>query len=104
MAVDAGLVVPPRRLRGAGIVSGTALCLITGLLVAHWSTSRYDWLEGLARAVSVGAPIAVGLYARRHTLSGRFGTLLMGVGLASFVATLAGSPDEVVHSIGRVAA
>src|SRR3954451_13090465 len=104
MAVDAGLVVPPRRLRVAVIVAGTALCSITGLLTAHWSASQYDWLEGLARAVAVGAPIAVGLYARRHTLSGRFGTLLMGVGLASFAATLAASPDEVVHSVGRVAA
>jgi signal transduction histidine kinase len=104
MAVDAGLVVPPRRLRVAVIVSGTALGLITGLLVAHWSTSRYDWLEGLGRAVTVGAPIAVGLYARRHTVFVRFGGMLIGVGLAWFMATLAGSPDEVVHSIGRTAA
>src|SRR3954471_17273171 len=103
MAVDTGLVVPPRRLRVAVIVSGSLLCLVTGLLVAHWSASRYDWLEGVARAVTVGAPIAVGLYARRHTVFVRFGTLLMGVGLAWFVATLAGSPEEVVHSIGRIA-
>src|SRR4051812_15575585 len=104
MAVDTGLVVPPRRLRVAVIVSGSLLCLVTGLLVAHWSASRYDWLEGLARAATVGAPIAVGLYARRHTVFVRFGTLLMAVGLAWFVATLAGSPDDVVHSIGRIAA
>src|SRR4051794_2917328 len=104
MAVDAGLVVPPRRLRVAVIVSGSLLCCITALLIAHWSASRYGWLEGIARAATVGAPIAVGLYARRHTVFVRFGALLMGVGLAWFVATLAASPDGVVHSIGRIAA
>jgi signal transduction histidine kinase len=79
-------------------VAGAALCCLTGVLVATWS----NWVEGLARALMVGAPIAVGLYARRRVPFARFGGLLVGIGLIWFVATLSNSPDAVVYSIGRV--
>ena len=94
--------VPPRGLRAAVAVTGTVLCILTGVLVATWSTSRYDWLEGLARAVMVGAPIAVGLYAYSRSPFRRFGVLLAGIGLAWAVASLANSPDGVLYSVGRV--
>ena len=90
------------RASSAAAVAGAALCCLTGVLVTAWSTSRYDWLEGLARALMVGAPIAVGLYARRRVPFARFGGLLVGVGVVWFVATLSNSPNEVVYSIGRV--
>ena len=67
------------------------------------SSSQYDWLEGLARAVMVGAPIAVGLYARRRQPFERFGTMLIVLGVVWCVATLAESRDEVLYSVGRVA-
>jgi signal transduction histidine kinase len=79
-------------------VAGAALCCLTGVLVATWS----NWVEGLARALMVGAPIAVGLYARRRVPFARFGGLLVGIGCIWFVATLSNSPDAVVYSIGRV--
>ena len=99
-----GLVVQPRRLRALVAVGGLVLCGLTAVLVADWSTSRYPWLEGLARALIVGAPIAVGLYAHGRPPFSRFGTLLIGVGGLWFLATLSGSPDSVVYSVGRVVA
>jgi hypothetical protein len=81
------------RASSAAAVAGAALCCLTGVLVTTWSTSHYDWLEGLARALMVGAPIAVGLYARRRVPFARFGGLLVGVGVVWFVATLSNSPD-----------
>ena len=81
-------------------VAGAALCVLTGVLVASWT----NWVEGLARALMVGAPIAVGLYARRRVPFARFGGLLVGIGFIWFVATLSNSPDAVVYSIGRVGA
>jgi signal transduction histidine kinase len=90
------------RAASAAAVAGAALCGLTGVLVATWSASRYDWLEGLARALLVGAPIAVGLYARRRVPFARFGGLLVGIGVLWFVATLSNSPDTVVYSIGRL--
>jgi signal transduction histidine kinase len=98
------LVVPPRRLRLAVAVLGVALTLAATLLVASWSESPYDWLEGLARGLMVGAPIAVGLYAYERPPFRRFGALLIGLGVAWFVVTLSNSPNELVYSIGRVAA
>jgi len=102
MAVDgAALVAPPRRLRAGVAVAGAVLCALTAVLVADWTNS---WLEGLARALTVGAPIGVGLYAHRRPPFTRFGSLLIGAGVAWFVATLSSSPNEVVYSIGRVGA
>jgi signal transduction histidine kinase len=88
------------RASSATAVAGAALCLLTGVLVATWT----NWVEGLARALMVGAPIAVGLYARRRVPFARFGGLLVGVGMVWFVATLSNSPDAVVYSVGRVGA
>ena len=86
------------RASSAAAVAGAALCCLTAVLVATWM----NWLEGLARALMVGAPIAVGLYARRRVPFARFGGLLVGVGVVWFVATLSNSPNEVVYSVGRV--
>jgi signal transduction histidine kinase len=84
----------------AAAVAATGLCGLTAVLVATWT----NWLEGLARALMVGAPIAVGLYARRRVPFARFGSLLVAAGVLWFVATLSNSPDAVVYSIGRVGA
>src|SRR4051795_1391079 len=83
---------------------GAALCLIIGVLVTGWSTSQYDWLDGLARAGVVGGPIAVGLYAYGRRPFARFGVLLMGVGVAWFVVSLSSSTNDVIYSVGRVCA
>jgi signal transduction histidine kinase len=86
------------RATSCAAVAGTALFCLTGVLVTTWT----NWVEGLARALMVGAPIAVGLYARRRVPFARFGTLLVGIGVLWFVGTLSNSPDAVVYSIGRV--
>ena len=86
------------RASSAAAVAGAALCCLTAVLVATWT----NWVEGLARALMVGAPIAVGLYARRRVPFARFGGLLVGVGVVWFVATLSNSPNEVVYSVGRI--
>ena len=96
--------LPSQRFRTAVAVLGTALTVTAALLVAGWSTSQFDWLEGLARASVVGVPIAVGLYAYDREPFRRFGTLLIGLGVLWFVVTLSNSPNDVLHSIGRVAA
>ena len=86
------------RAASATAVAGTVLVCLTAVLVASWT----NWVEGLARALMVGAPIAVGLYARRRVPFARFGGLLVGVGVVWFVATLSNSPNEVVYSVGRI--
>jgi signal transduction histidine kinase len=95
--------VEPLR-RAAAATAGLGLCVVAAGVTTAGSSSEYDWLEGLARAVMVGAPIAVGLYARRRPPFERFGTLLIAVGVAWFVATLSGSRDDVLYSVGRIAA
>jgi signal transduction histidine kinase len=79
------------------------MCVIGAVVTTTGSSSQYDWLEGIARAAMVGVPIAVGLYARRRRPSERFGTMLIGLGVLWFVATLSGSRDEVLYSVGRIA-
>src|SRR4051812_13202081 len=58
------------------------------------SSSEYAWLEELAPALMVSAPIAVGLYARRRPPTERFGTLLILAGFCWFLTTL----SETVES------
>jgi hypothetical protein len=67
------------------------MCVVAAVVTTAGSMSQYDWLEGLARAVMVGAPLVVGLYARRRQPFERFGTMLIAVGVAWFVATFSGS-------------
>jgi signal transduction histidine kinase len=78
------------------------LCIVAGAVAVSGSDSSYAWLEGLARALMVGAPIAVGLYALGRPPFARFGALLIVVGVGWFVAALSGSPNELVYSVGRV--
>ena len=60
---------------------------------------------GLAerQALIVAAPIAVGLYAWRDGTHARFGRLLVMAGFLWSITALAGSDDELLYSIGRVA-
>ena len=83
-------------------VMGVALCAITAAITASGNTSQDAWLEAVARATTVGAPIAVGLYAWRLPSFGRFGALLITLGVVVFVATLAESSSPVLHAIGRI--
>ncbi len=78
------------------------LCAITVAITLSGTDSEYAWLEAALRALTVGVPIAVGAYARRHPPFERFGTLLVATGFGWFLTTLSGSSDELLYSIGRV--
>ena len=94
-----------RRLEAAAIpATGLGMCVVAAVVTITGSSSQYDWLEGLARAMMVGAPIAVGLYARHRRPFEHFGKMLIALGVVWFVATLSGSRDDVLYSVGRVAA
>ncbi len=54
-------------------------------------------------ALSVAAPIAVGIYAWREGTHARFGRLLVLAGAGWFLASLSASDIELLHSAGRVA-
>jgi signal transduction histidine kinase len=60
-------------------------------------------LVALARALMVGVPIGVGLYAWHRRPRERFGPLLVAVGFGWFLTTFAESDASVLYSIGRVA-
>jgi signal transduction histidine kinase len=60
-------------------------------------------LTALSRALIVGAPIAIGLYAWSRRPSQRFGILLAAAGGAWAVTTLAESADPVAYTVGRAA-
>ena len=96
---------PHRRRTGgdaAFIATGAALCASAYAITVAGSAAEIPWLEGLARALIVGAPIAVGIYARHHSASARFGALLIAMGVASFLTTLAESSTALVHAAGRI--
>ena len=59
------------------------------------SASEYAWLEAFARALTVGVPLAVGLYALYRPPFERFGALLALTGCAWFLTTLSNSDGAV---------
>jgi signal transduction histidine kinase len=83
--------------------AGAGLCALTLAVTVSGSASDYAWVEAFARALTVAAPLAVGVYALRRPPFERFGKLLIAAGLAWFLTTLANSDDAVLYSIGRVA-
>jgi signal transduction histidine kinase len=60
-------------------------------------------LVALARALMVGVPIAVGLYAWSRRPDERFGLVLVAAGAGWFVTTLAESRDDGAYTVGRLA-
>ena len=90
-----------RAVEAACVIGGAGLCLIAAAITTTGNGSDLAWLEGLARAVLVGAPIAVGLYAWHRPPFHRFGALLMATGVVAFVATLSESSDPAAYVIGR---
>jgi len=96
---------PDRRRAGGDVaigIAGAALCAIAYALTVSGSAAGNPTAEGLARALIVGAPIAVGIYARGHASSARFGTLLIALGGVCFLTVLAESGEPLIHAIGRM--
>jgi signal transduction histidine kinase len=83
-------------------LAGVAL-VATGATIAVSGADQNPALVALARALMVGAPIGIGLYAWHRRRSERFGLLLVLAGGAWFVTTLAESDDELLYTLGRLA-
>jgi signal transduction histidine kinase len=90
---------------GRCAVAIVALAL-SGAAVASTLTGRNpgDVAFSVALAASVAVPVAVGLRVWREQVYARFGRLLVVVGLASFLPTLASSDEALLYSTGRLAA
>jgi len=87
------------------LVIGAAGALLSGLAAAVALAGDMPHSVALAerQALIVATPIAVGLYAWREGTHARFGRLLVAAGGAWFLASLSGSGNDVLYSIGRVA-
>ena len=102
-AVSHGRTPHDGTVEGAVAVGGAALCAVAVAIAMSGNDSPYAWLEGVARALLVGAPIAVGLYARHRPPFARFGTLLIATGILAFGTTLAEASSAELYAIGRLA-
>jgi signal transduction histidine kinase len=92
--------------RTASIAVGSAavaMCVVTGVLTASGSASRYPGLEAFLRVLTVAVPIAVALFALRRPPFERFGAHLLAAGVIWWLTTLANADDELLYSIGRTA-
>jgi signal transduction histidine kinase len=86
---------------GCGLAAA-ALAVAAGALGAAADTEHGE-LVAAARALIVGLPMAVGLYAWHREPTERFGMLLVVTGLGCAVATLSELDGEVPYTIGRIA-
>jgi signal transduction histidine kinase len=97
----------PRRvgLRAVCAIAALGLSLATGAVVVALSGDMPNpgWLA-FRNAVSILAPIGVGLYAWRDATHARFGRLLVIGGLVWSVVALSAATEPIPYSLGRVAA
>ncbi|HEU0024852.1 MAG TPA: histidine kinase [Thermoleophilaceae bacterium] len=83
---------------GLGLSAGAAALAASGAPDSHAE------LAATARALMVAVPVAAGLYACYRRPDERFGPLLVAAGFGWSLTTLAESSNEVLYSVGRVAA
>ncbi len=108
MAASANLFPRAQDVRPIGrrAVAGIAVvgALLAGAAAVIALTGDMPHKVSLAErhALIIVTPIAVGLYAWSEGTHRRFGRLLVLAGVGWFFASLAGSSDPVLHSIGRV--
>jgi signal transduction histidine kinase len=92
-----------RRIGLLGLACAGAAATAAAAAIALTGAASQPGLVALGRALMVGVPIAVGLYARHRQPEERFGLVLVAVGAGLFVTTLAESRDEGAYTVGRVA-
>src|SRR5215216_414119 len=100
----AAIPVPPfaGRETAAAVAAVVGVCAVSVVSVpaeGSWSGA----LQVVARAVAVGTPLAVGLYALRRPPFERFGRLLIATAIVALLVTLALSDQRLAYSVGRVA-
>ncbi|MDA0171478.1 histidine kinase [Solirubrobacter taibaiensis] len=93
-----------RRSFAALAVVGAAMCVAAAVVTATGTPTGQVWLEALARALTVAAPLGVALYALRRPPFQRFGGLLFATGAVWFLTTLTNADDSLLYSVGRIAA
>jgi signal transduction histidine kinase len=88
-----------------GVVA-VAVCAGATVIVGRGSATDADeWLEqAVLETLTIGLPIAAGLYATCFARTLRFGVLLIGAGFVWALTTLAETSESLPYSIGRVAA
>jgi signal transduction histidine kinase len=87
----------------AGGLVGVALSAMTvAITLASPHTHNEGWAAA-ARGFAVGAPFLVGLYTLKRRPGEPYATLLLVVGLVTFLTTGAESGNATVYSLGRVA-
>jgi hypothetical protein len=87
---------------GLVALAGLALACVS-VVVAAGGSGRAPALAVL-NGLSVVVPIGVGLYLWPRAESKRLGRLMVALGVVYFVVSLSASRDELVYSVGRVAA
>jgi signal transduction histidine kinase len=106
-AVSVSERVPAGRdLRQVGLVAimlAGAVATAVAAELAYAGAESRPGLPAFAHVLSVGVPIAVGLYAWYRRENRRFGILLMAAGAGWFVTTLAESDSALAYTIGRTA-
>ena len=96
------LGVPAVALAGVCACAVAVIVTASAIATASGSVSGHVALETVTRALMVGIPIAVGLFARSSPASGRFGDVLILAGFGWLLATLSASADDLPYSVGRV--
>jgi signal transduction histidine kinase len=82
--------------------AGVALtATVVSAAIALGGAASHPDLVAAARALIVGVPLGVGLYAWYSREEARFGVLLILAGAGWFVTTLAESGDELPYTLGR---
>jgi signal transduction histidine kinase len=93
----------PRRIVLAGYALAACGSAALAAAISASGASDHPALVASARALIVGAPIAVGLCAWDRRRDARFGLVLVGVGVGLLATTPAESSDEVLYTAGRTA-
>jgi signal transduction histidine kinase len=92
-----------RRVLFLGLACVGVAATVGAAAIALTGAQSHAGLVALGRALIVGVPVAVGLYARYRHPDERFGLVLAAAGIGWFATTLAESQDDVVYTVGRSA-
>ncbi|HEY3728836.1 MAG TPA: histidine kinase [Solirubrobacteraceae bacterium] len=108
---DASLEEPPTQWISSaliGALTAAAVAVTAGVTAAGagpttGASGNEVVLEAVGRAVVVGVPLAVALYACNRPAHARFGRLLLVVSVVWLLSSLSTSVSPVLYSVGRVA-
>ena len=106
MAATTSIAGARRRDATIGVALAALACALSAgaaVLIAHDAAASDRVLSACVHVVSILLPVGVGLARLARRRDDRFARLLIGVGLAWSVVSLAESGDATLYSIGRAA-